>query len=195
MREIPLEEAAKRFKTSNVQAAEAPPETSPQPEVAPDVPVEGPEAWDSKRVQDLQLNWPKSETVRQLGVPLSKEELGKAAHELVDTIRRIGELEDEKKQAADRIRSLILSQERDQNRLIALVERGADEKDVPCVWVFSVRGRDDFGEFITDGNYKTLVRKDTGEVVECRAVTEEDRQMQMEIPVLVLEPQQEEAAA
>ena len=170
----PVAEIAPIADTPEPDPAPAPPEPAPEPT--------GPESWESADIADLQLNWPTSETMRQLGVPLSKEELGKAAHELVDTIRRIGELEDEKKDAVDRIKSLILAQEKEQNRLIVLVERGSDEKDVPCAWVFGIRGRDDDGRFIRDGNMKTLVRKDTGEVVEIRAVTDDDRQMNLPIP-------------
>lgn len=163
------------------------PEPEPIPAPTPE-PESGPESWDSPEIADLQLNWPQAETMRELGVPLSKEELGKAAHELVDTIIRIRELEDEKKSAADRIKGLIGDQETKQNRLTVLIDRGTDEKDVPCVWVFGIRGRDDAGKFIRDGNMKTLVRKDSGDVVEVRAVTDSDRQMCLPIPEEPEEP-------
>lgn len=157
------------------------PEPEPTPAPTPE-PESGPESWESPDIADLQLNWPKAETMRQLGVPLSKEELYNAAHSLVDTIQRISELEYEKKDSVDRIKSLILTQEKEQSRLIVLIDRGTDEKDVPCVWVFGVRGRDDAGRFIRDGNMKTLVRKDSGDVVEVKAVTDSDRQMSLPIP-------------
>jgi len=160
-----------------------PEETSAEQEsqtvAEPIPPPPPPEAWDSPEIQSLQLNWPKAETVRELGVPLTRDELGQAARELAATIGMIDELEEQKKSAVDAIKQKIAEQEAVQHRLAMLVNRGADEKPVPCVWVFGVSGRNDTGRFIRDDNMKTLVRKDTGDVVEIRGITNDDRQMSL----------------
>lgn len=158
---------------------EASAEQESQPVAEPTPPPPPPEAWDSPEIQSLQLNWPKAETVRDLGVPLTRDELGQAARELAATIGMIDVLEERKKSAVDAIKQEIAEQEATQHRLAMLVNRGADEKPVSCVWVFAVAGRNDAGQFVRDDNMKTLVRKDTGDVVEIRAITNDDRQMNL----------------
>lgn len=135
------------------------------------------EAWDSEEILSLQIPWNEKAETREIGVPLSKEELQDAANKLADTIVEVHELEARKKASADHFKGLIVDQEEAQNRLSSLIRKGVQAKPVPCRWLYEVRGRDDAGAFIRDVNYKTLIRLDKGEAVETKPITAEERQM------------------
>ncbi|MES2706101.1 MAG: hypothetical protein V4726_05795 [Verrucomicrobiota bacterium] len=135
------------------------------------------EAWDSEEILSLQINWNEKTETREIGVPLTKEEISQAANLLADTVTEIRELEAAKKASADHYKGLITDQEKIQNRQSDLIRRGTEAKPVPCRWMWEIAGRDDTGAFIRDGNYKTLIRLDTGGVVETKPITADERQM------------------
>lgn len=154
------------------------PGASSETEVAePTVPLIVLEAWDAPEIQALQINWQEKAETRELGVPLTREEIQDHATKLADTVTEIRELEDAKKASADHYKALITDQEKIQNRVSALIRQGHDVKPVPCAWIFEVAGRDDAGKFIRDPNYKTIIRKDTGAVIEVKPITADERQM------------------
>ena len=135
------------------------------------------EPWDSEDIAALQINWQSKSETREIGVPLTREEIQDHATTLADTVTTIQELEDEKKINGDRINGAIKEQEKIQNRVSALIRQGHDTKPVPCVWLFEIAGRNDSGAFIRDANYKTIIRQDTGAVIEVKPITNEERQM------------------
>jgi hypothetical protein len=137
------------------------------------------EPWDSPKIQSFQLNWQGKEETREIGVPLTREEIQDHATKLADTVTTIQELEDEKKINADRINAQIKEQEKIQNRVSALIRQGHNTKPVPCIWLFELAGRNDSGAFIRDPCYKTIIRKDTGAVIEVKPITHEERQMSL----------------
>lgn len=162
--------------TAELDDPAAEPHEAPASE-SPAAPVIVLEPWDSEEIQSLQINWQAKSETREIGVPLTREEIQDHATKLADTVTEIRELEDAKKANADRYKALITDQEKIQNRVSALIRQGHDTKPVPCVWLFEVAGRNDVGQFIRDPNYKTIIRKDTGAVIEVKPITADERQM------------------
>jgi len=85
-------------------------------------------------------------------------------------IRQIDDVERVKKQAAAEAKESSDRLESELRRLSYIVEREEEDRTVECFWRF------DFMK-----NEKNLIREDTGEVVETKAMTDEERQIALEI--------------
>ena len=124
------------------------------------------------------FNWPKSTEKRSLFVTLNPAELETKSRELAGTVPQIANLEREAKSSASQWKARIEIVQCQQNHLSAVVSEGKEERNVECEWVFECSGIDSATkERIPHPDKKALIRPDTGEVIEVRDITSDDRQM------------------
>jgi len=98
---------------------------------------------------------------RELPVQLSEGELLKAGDRMADIELEIDGLKDDRKELNRQIKD----REKDRNDLAKKIDLGTEGRLVDCHWL------EDLNQ-----NVKTLVRDDTGEVVDTVAMTAADRQ-------------------
>jgi len=104
---------------------------------------------------------------RELLVQLSTEERETFVHRLVEIPREIDSLKEDKKASANSFKTRIETLEKEQRETGILVEDGGRLLPVRCEWRFKTAGVDSVtGEPIHHPEKKTLVRCDTGAVVE-----------------------------
>ncbi len=127
-------------------------------------------------------DWPESTEKRLLSVVLNDAELKSASTQLARTIPDIMELEAQAKSAADTLKAKIKAIECQQTILSNVIRDGCEDRQVDCVWVYECAGVDGAtSERIYHPEKKSLFRKDTGEFVECRDITNDERQMALPI--------------
>ena len=105
---------------------------------------------------------------RMLPVRLSSAQLEERAKALADTVERIADCEARKKLAAEKFKEELQTWQTEQRRLADIVAREHEPRLVPCVWSqnFAAKAME-------------LVRRDTGEVVDQRAMTPDELQQEM----------------
>lgn len=112
------------------------------------------------------------EFVRKLPCKLTAAELEERLHEAktaVDEIATLaGEVADLKKEAKEK-QSEIDAKQRRINDLAKIADAGEEERDVPCHY-----------RYLIESNAVELVRLDTSDIVEQRAMTAEERQQQLD---------------
>lgn len=115
---------------------------------------------------------------RELPVLLSVEERDAAGDNLAHLVDEIDELKRKKAAMASSYKGQIDECEEQQLKLAHLIQEGSENRKVMCQWNFEMAGIDDAtGTAIYHPEKKTLVRTDTGEVVEVVDMTERDYQM------------------
>ena len=107
---------------------------------------------------------------RILPVKLTTREVVERGQLAAQVIRQIDDVDRVKKQAAADAKESSDRLESELRRLSYIVEREEEDRTVECFWRF------DFMK-----NEKNLIREDTGEVVETKAMTDEERQIALEI--------------
>jgi hypothetical protein len=125
-------------------------------------------------------DWPESTEKRSLFVTLKPAELEATSRQLAQTVPQIANLEREAKSSASQWKSRIESVQCEQNRLSGIVSDGKEERPVECEWVFECCGIDiASSNRIHHPEKKALFRKDTGEFIEARDITSDERQMSL----------------
>lgn len=128
----------------------------------------------------VRLNWPASTETRELETELNDDQIIERGRLLVDHLRKADSLANQKKASADHFKALIEAEEETIEALSIIVKAGKDRCQVPCHWVFQANGPDkELIGFAYHSELKTLVRDDTGAVVEIKPITPEDRQINL----------------
>lgn len=105
---------------------------------------------------------PELETeTRELPCELTEAELLARGDAMAEAELRIEQLELERGQVSDAIKA----QRAVRRKLAGVIDSGREQRDVRCVWI---------AHFTR--NCRELVRQDTGEVIDTRVMTAEDRQ-------------------
>lgn len=138
--------------------------------------------------------YPEQKEYRHLKTHLSQPEIADAAGDLARVVVEIQDVEAEKKAVNADIAGRLESLKKRQNATADLVRHGFREKRTECEWLFECAGIDMNGAKVIHPDMKTLVRLDTGSVVEVRAMTDEDfnlRQLGSAIATPPAEPKAE----
>lgn len=127
-------------------------------------------------------SWPESLEHRILRCDLSEKETQLYGKEQAELHQEIDGLTEEKKSCASNYKARIEEKGARARRIGNYITSGWQEKEVNCSWVYETAGRDQAtGEMIFHPEKKSLVREDTGEVVEIREITNDERQMALPI--------------
>lgn len=104
---------------------------------------------------------------RDLVVKFKPSEMTELVHRLVEIPRDLERVKNEKKAAASHFKAEIDKLEEEQREVGVQVEDGGRTRAVRCKWEFKTSGMDSAtGELIPHPNKKSLVRTDTGDVIE-----------------------------
>lgn len=106
---------------------------------------------------------------RILKVELTEEELKDQAQIMAKAIAEVETAESEKKAVTSQFKARIDEQTAVARSAGKMLQNGYDYRSVEC-------------EIIMDDNFRTVVRTDTGEIVESRPLNAEERQLRIEIP-------------
>jgi hypothetical protein len=120
--------------------------------------------------------WPDNKEKRRLEVHLQSQERLMLAEENARLGVQVDQLEEDKKASASRYKADIEARQSLIRCNNTYISSGKRDKDVDCEWIYEVAGFDSDGNAIEHADKKTLVRCDTGEVVEIRDITENERQ-------------------
>ena len=127
----------------------------------------------------IRQDWPEATETRELTIKLDAPARVGVMMEYFEQQGRVVGLEIEKKAKAKEFDNKIAEAE----KILADFEESAKtatkRDSVLCVWRFETNGLDVNGAGIYHSGTKTLVRSDTGEVVEIKPISQEDRQMTM----------------
>lgn len=107
-------------------------------------------------------------TTKKLPVRLSDDEVIERGKQLVENIRKTGKAESEREAENKKRKAEIEALELITSKLVDIVEKGEEDRDVECEL------KKDFERGVV-----TVVRLDTGEVVETRPMTPDERQEEM----------------
>jgi len=125
-------------------------------------------------------DWPESIEKRPLFVTLNPSELEQESRKLANTVPQIANLEREAQSSKKQWQSRIDLVQVEQNRLSGIVSEGKEERSVECEWVYECSGIDAVTkDRIVHPEKKALFRKDTGELVEVREITSDERQISL----------------
>jgi hypothetical protein len=130
------------------------------------------------------LDWPESTEKRSLFVMLNPSEAESYARQLAHTVPQIQQLEADAKASASSWKSRIDEVKCKQSRVSAIISDGREERMVKCEWAYECSGVDAAsGERIFHPEKKSLFRSDTGEFIESRDITSDDRQMVADLDI------------
>lgn len=136
-------------------------------EMTPELPSTSPPKW----------VWPQNQEKRLLTVTLQERERLAIAEENCRLGVQKDQLEDNKKASASQYKAQIEAVEAQIRENNTYVSTGKKEQRVECDWFYEVAGFDSVtGEPIQHSDKKTLVRRDTKEVVEICDITDAERQ-------------------
>jgi hypothetical protein len=121
--------------------------------------------------------WPNATENRTLRCTLSGDELGAKSNEMARTQIDLCALEEQKKVVISEYSAREKEKKARINVLAQTISSKAEERQVPCEWRFEQSGIDAARQPIRHPEHKTLVRTDTGDVVEITRITDSDRQM------------------
>jgi len=127
----------------------------------------------------IRQDWPEATETRELTIKLSDASRIDVMMDYFKQQDRVTGLEILKKSTAKDFDSRIDEAEKTLHDLAESTKTGTMRGSVHCVWHFETNGRDVNGDSIYHSGTKTLVRSDTGEVVEIKPISQEDRQMTM----------------
>ena len=108
-------------------------------------------------------------TIMRLPVTLSKDEIDAFGRQNAREVENLLHATNEKKKSAAHHKDIIERLQAEVERLTAIVNTGQDERDVECEIEYDFRQ-----------NMAHITRNDTGEFVESRAMTYDERQLKME---------------
>lgn len=138
--------------------------------------------------------WQESTENRCLRCTVKPSEMNDLAKEQSELIQEVDSLEEAKKASASQYKAHIDEKSARARRIAGHITNGWIEKDVKCEWKFECSGFDSAtGEPIYHPEKKALIRLDTGEVVEVRDITNDERQLAL--PIEQEQPQEAEAEA
>lgn len=106
--------------------------------------------------------------IKKLKVKLTEAELAERGARLAHEVSEIRKLEDRKRESAAEFKTAIDALTQSSRTLAGIVERGEETRDVECY--LAIRGDEAF-----------IMRLDTGDVVDRRKATEEERQEKLPI--------------
>ena len=135
--------------------------------------------WALPQIAEIQGDWPARRQSASLSVELSETEICEQAQILTAALSGLDELKSQAKSAADGYKARMEEQQNAVNRSRTLIDRGAENRSVECMWVYETAGLDEEGRVIIDSDRRTLVRLDTGEVVRHERIPEDDRQLSL----------------
>lgn len=122
--------------------------------------------------------WPEATETRNLRCIVKPDEIQQLAREQSEIIQQVATLEDQKKASASEYKARIEEKQGRGSRIAGIIISGQTDREVKCSWRFETCGIDAAsGEMIYHPEKKTLIREDTGEVVEVRDITQDERQM------------------
>ena len=127
----------------------------------------------------VRMPWHESTETRELPVLLTESAVIERARRMIDERRECEALADAKKASADRYKILIEEKEAEITISEDIVKTGKERAMIACRWIFEANGVDEIGKANYHSDMKTLVREDTGEAVEVRPITNEDRQVSL----------------
>lgn len=126
--------------------------------------------------------WPESTETKYLRCDLQPHEATAYGKEQSEIVQEIDRLENQKKASASEYKARIEEKSARARRLAGYIVSGWQEKEVKCTWHYECCGFDSTTkEPIYHPEKKTLVRDDTGQAVETRDITQEERQMALPI--------------
>lgn len=123
------------------------------------------------------FNWPESTQKKHLRCELNNIDRLAYCDESAVLVEQIEQLEDQKKASASQYKSYIEEKAARLSRVSSYVRNGWEEREVSCYWIYECSGLESDGTPIYHPEKKTLVRDDTGEAVEIREITQEERQL------------------
>lgn len=122
--------------------------------------------------------WPESKDKRYLRCDLKPDEINDLGKRNAALGAEIDGLEDAKKATMKQFAADIEGREAQRRSNEMSIRNGWVTRETPCHWVFETSGKDSVtGEFVYHPEKKTLVRDDTGDVVEIADITQEERQL------------------
>lgn len=113
----------------------------------------------------------KQKYVEYLKCDLTDAEIADAARELARANNRKGSIESQKKEVDAQLKAEIAAQESVISRLSALIESGHEYRNIDCRVELDT----------PEPGRKTVVRLDTGEIVNVKPMTDADRQMVIDL--------------
>lgn len=129
--------------------------------------------------------WPPATEKRYLRCRLAPSEATAYGREQSELIQQIDRLEDQKKASASEYKARIEEKSARARRIAGYITTNEEEREIGCTWIYEAAGFDTItGQAIFHPEKKILVRDDTKEVVECKDITSQERQM-----ALPLEPE------
>jgi len=120
--------------------------------------------------------WPDNREKRLLEIVLNKDERITIAEANAKLGEEKDQLEANKKASASRYKAQIEDVDARIRLNNTYVSTGRQDRQVECYWLYEVAGFDTDGSPIENADRKTLVRADTGGVVEIVGITENERQ-------------------
>lgn len=123
------------------------------------------------------MHWPEATEKKYLRCELHDKERLAYCDESATLVERIEQLEDQKKASASQYKSAIEEKAARLSRVSSYIRNGWEEREVSCHWRYECSGLEPDGTPIFHPEKKTLVRDDTGEAVEIREITQEERQL------------------
>jgi hypothetical protein len=135
--------------------------------------------WAVPQIAEMQADWPARRQPATLQVELTETEICEQAQILTAALNGLDIIKSEAKSSADVYKARMEEQQSAVNRSRTLIDRGTEDREVECVWVYETAGLDAEGRVIIDSDRRTLVRLDTGEPVRHERIPEEDRQLSL----------------
>lgn len=166
--------------TAEPAEEEIPPVTPEIQDVIPPAEASPPltaETWNTQEITALQDNWPERKELLALNVSLTETELAERGLELVTALDEESRLEAELKAFADKIKGDLKYLEQRITKLKTSIRAKTELREgIECRWFYNVEGVQN-GAPVIDPDAMTLVRLDTGKVVDIRRIPESDRQI------------------
>lgn len=125
----------------------------------------------------IRQDWPEATETRELTVKLSDEERIQSGLDLVEQMNKTTAITAEKKHAMKQFSIRIDKSKEAETRISEAVTSGIGRRQINCRWLWQTNAFDASGNAIFHSEMKTLVREDTGEVVECKPIVFEDREL------------------
>lgn len=120
--------------------------------------------------------WPEVTETRELIIKFSPEDEHALLKKIADKVGERDSKETAKSAMTAQFNGEIKRLDKEISELSTEARVGGGTSDVACRWVFETAGANEAGELIPDASHKTLVRIDTGKVVQVSKLTTEDRQ-------------------
>jgi len=125
--------------------------------------------------------WPEVKESRSLACKLAPGELAEKSDEMARHQLEVNNIEAAKKSANSHFKARLDEKAAQLTGLAQAIADRAEYRSVKCEWRFEQAGFDSDRNPVFHPEQKTLVRLDTGEAVEVRAITDSDRQMKLNL--------------